>query len=212
MDIQKEDSCSPAAGLGDKEWLSYKSHPIQDPRSVNSNIETIFKTGKTSGKASAANFGQGRPVSASRTEMTELVLPQDSNLLGNILGGRVMHMIDIAGAIAAHRHCHRQVVTASVDHLDFLNPVRVGDLMVLEAQVNRAFHTSVEVGVEVFSEDSVAGVRKHTTTAFLTFVALDDAGKPVPVPPLLVKTSEERRRYREAGVRRNLRLKSRKKS
>src|SRR5579863_9450571 len=80
----------------------------------------------------------GRPVSASRTEMTELVLPQDSNLLGNILGGRVMHLIDIAGAIAARRHCHRQVVTASVDHLDFLNPVRVGDLMVLEAQVNRA--------------------------------------------------------------------------
>ena len=116
----------------------------------------------------------GRPVSASRTEMTELVLPQDSNLLGNILGGRVMHLIDIAGAIAAHRHCRRQVVTASVDHLDFLNPVRVGDLIVLEAHVNRAFHTSVEVGVEVFSEDSVAGVRKHTTTAFLTFVALDE--------------------------------------
>jgi acyl-CoA hydrolase len=154
----------------------------------------------------------GRPVSASRTEMTELVLPQDSNLLGNILGGRVMHLIDIAGSIAAHRHCHRQVVTASVDHLDFLNPVRVGDLMVLEAQVNRAFHTSVEVGVEVFSEDSVAGVRKHTTQAFLTFVALDEAGRPVPVPPLIVKTREERRRYREAGKRRDLRLKARKKS
>src|SRR5258708_4476366 len=151
----------------------------------------------------------GRPVSASRTEMTELVLPQDSNLLGNILGGRVMHMIDIAGAIAAHRHCHRQVVTASVDHLDFLNPVRVGDLIVLEAQVNRAFHTSVEVGVQVFSEDSVAGARKHTTTAFLTFVALDDAGKPAPVPALLVKTAEEKRRYREAGERREVRMASR---
>src|SRR6202166_5029444 len=135
----------------------------------------------------------GRSVSASRTEMTELALPQDSNLLGNILGGRVMHLIDIAGAIAAHRHCRKQVVTASVDHLDFLNPVRVGDLMVLEAQVNRAFHTSVEVGVEVFSEDSVAGVRKHNTTAFITFVALDDVGKPVPVPPLIAETSEERR-------------------
>ncbi len=154
---------------------------------------------------------RARPVSASRTEMTELVLPQDSNLLGNILGGRVMHMIDIAGAIAAHRHCHRQVVTASVDHLDFLNPVRVGDLIVLEAHVNRAFHTSVEVGVEVFSEDSVAGVRKHTTTAFLTFVALDELGRPVPVPQLLVKTSEERKRFKEAGERRNLRLKTRKK-
>src|ERR1700690_2605059 len=127
----------------------------------------------------------GRPVSASRTEMIELVLPQDSNLLGNILGGPVMHMIDIAGAIAAHRHCRRQVVTASVDHLDFLNPVRVGDLMILEAQVNRAFPTSVEVGVEVFSENSVAGARKHPTTAFLKFVALDDVCKPVPVPPLI---------------------------
>lgn len=152
-----------------------------------------------------------RPVSASRTEMTELVLPQDSNLLGNILGGRVMHLIDVAGAIAAHRHCRRQVVTASVDHLDFLNPVRVGDLIILEAQVNRAFHTSVEVGVEVFSENTVAGVRKHTTQAFLTFVALDEAGCPVPAPPLLLKTSEERRRFREAGEHRNLRLKSRKK-
>ena len=153
----------------------------------------------------------GRPVSASRTEMTELVLPQDSNILGNILGGRVMHMIDIAGAIAAHRHCHRQVVTASVDHLDFLNPVRVGDLIVLEAQVNRAFHTSVEVGVEVFSEDSVAGIRKHTTTAFLTFVAVDETGKPVPVPPLIVKSSAEKRRYKEAGARREMRIKFRKK-
>ncbi len=153
----------------------------------------------------------GRLVSASRTETAELVLPQDANLLGNILGGRVMHLIDIAGAIAAYRHCHRQVVTASVDHLDFLNPVRVGDLILLEAQVNRAFHTSVEVGVEVYSEDSVAGFRKHTTTAFLTFVALDEAGEAVPVPPLIVKTSAERRRYREAGERRRLRLKARKK-
>lgn len=149
----------------------------------------------------------GRPVSASRTQMTELVLPQDSNTLGNILGGRVMHLIDIAGAIAAQRHCHRQVVTASVDHLDFLNPVRVGDLIILEAQVNRAFRTSVEVGVEVYSEDSGAGVRRHTTTAFLTFVALDDTGKPVSVPPLIVKTSEERRRFEEAGERREARLK-----
>ncbi len=175
---------------------------------------TLMKSSSTptKSKSQPEELLPGRPVRVSRTEMTELVLPQDSNLLGNILGGRVMHMIDIAGAIAAHRHCHRQVVTASVDHLDFLNPVRVGDLIVLEAQVNRAFHTSVEVGVEVFSEDSVAGVRKHTTTAFLTFVALDETGKPVPVPPLIVKTREERRRYREAGRRRNLRLKARKKS
>jgi acyl-CoA hydrolase len=166
----------------------------------------------TKSKTNSEKLLPGRPVRASRTEMTELVLPQDANILGNILGGRVMDMIDIAGAIAAHRHCHRQVVTASVDHLDFLNPVRVGDLIVLEAHINRAFHTSVEVGVEVFSEDSVAGARKLTTTAFLTFVALDEIGKPVPVPPLIVKTNEERKRFREAGERRNLRLKARKKS
>src|SRR3984893_14679343 len=156
-------------------------------------LQTISKT--QSGK-----LLPGRPVSASRTEMTEIVLPQDSNLLGNILGGRVMHMIDIAGAIAAHRHCHRQVVTASVDHLDFHNPIRLGELIVLEAQVNRAFHTSLEVGVEVFSENYSKGGRKHTTTAFLTFVALDESGIPSPVPAVIVKTQAERRRYREACV------------
>jgi acyl-CoA hydrolase len=148
----------------------------------------------------------GRPVSASRTEMIELVLPQDANLLGNILGGRVMHLIDIAGAVAALRHCHRQVVTASVDHLDFHNPIRLGELVVLEAQVNRAFHTSVEVGVEVFSENYSKEERKHTTTAFLTFVAIDESGNPCPVPPVILKTPEERRRYREAGERRKARL------
>jgi len=148
----------------------------------------------------------GRPVAASRTEMIELGLPQDANPLGNILGGRVMHLIDIAGAIATHRHCRLQAVTASVDHLDFLNPIRVGELIVLQSQVNRAFHTSVEVGVEVYSENFVTGERKHTTTAFLTFVALDSDGHPTPVPTLIVTTSEERRRYREAGERRKARL------
>ena len=154
----------------------------------------------------SGNTLPGRAVSASRTEMIELVLPQDANLLGNILGGRVMHLIDIAGAIAAHRHCHRQVVTVSVDHLDFLNPVRLGELIVLEAQVNRSFHTSIEVGVEVFSENLSKGERKHTTTAFLTFVAIDETGNPCPVPPVILKTQEERRRYREAGERRGARL------
>ncbi len=148
----------------------------------------------------------GRPVSASITEMTELVLPQDSNLLGNILGGRVMHLIDVAGAIAAHRHCHCQVVTASVDKLDFLNPVRVGDLIILLAHVNRAFHTSMEVGVEVYSEDAAAGTRKRTTSALLTYVALDAQRKPMPVPPLIVKAPEERKRFEEAGERRQARL------
>jgi len=157
-------------------------------------------------KVSNENALPGRPVRASRTEMIELVLPQDANILGNILGGRVMHLIDIAGAIAAHRHGHRQVVTASVDHLDFLNPIRVGELIVLDAHVNRAFHTSVEVGVDVFSENYVKGERKHTTTALLTYVALDENRNPSPVPPLILKTADERRRYREAGQRREARL------
>src|SRR6202166_774475 len=109
-----------------------------------------------------------RPVRASHTEMTEIVLPQDSNLLGNILGGRVMHLVDIAGAIAAHRHCRSHVVTASVDHLDFRNPILIGELIVLKASVNRAFHTSLEVGVKVFSENVLSGERKHTTSAYLT--------------------------------------------
>ena len=165
-----------------------------------------MKRSAKSFEVGSGNALAGRAVSGSRTEMIELVLPQDANLLGNILGGRVMHLIDIAGAIAAHRHCHRQVVTASVDHLDFLNSVRLGELIVLEAQVNRAFHTSVEVGVEVFSEDFVKGARKHTTTAFLTFVAIDEDGNPQCVPPVIPETPQERRRYREAGERRRVRF------
>ena len=160
-------------------------------------------------KANHKNALPGRSVSASRTEMIEVALPEHANPLGNILGGRVMHLIDIAGAIATHRHCHRQAVTASVDHLDFLNPIRVGELIVLESQVNRAFTTSVEVGVEVFSENFITGERKHTTTAFLTFVAIDETGNPSLVPPLIPETREERRRYREAGERRKARVAAR---
>jgi acyl-CoA hydrolase len=172
-------------------------------------MKSSIPSGKS--KARSEDVLPGSPVRASRTQMTEIVLPQDSNALGNILGGRVMHLIDVAGAIAAIRHCRQQVVTASVDHLDFLSPVRVGDLIVLEAQVNRAFRTSVDVGVEVFSEDPKAGLRKRTTKAYLTFVALDETGTPVRVPPLIVKTREERRRFREAGERRELRAKARQK-
>ena len=148
----------------------------------------------------------GRPVSVSRTEMVEVVLPQDANVLGNILGGRVMHLVDIAGAIAAHRHCRSHVVTASVDHLDFRNPIRVGELIVLKASVNRAFHTSLETGVKVFSENVLSGERKHTTSAYLTYVAVDTEGRPIPVPPLVCETSEDRTRFRDALARRKSRL------
>jgi acyl-CoA hydrolase len=160
-------------------------------------------------EVSAEKLLAGRPVNASRTEMIEVVLPQDANPLGYILGGRVMHLIDIAGAIAMHRHCHSLAVTASVDHVDFHNPIRVGELIILESQVNRAFHTSAEVGVEVYSENYLNGERKHTTSAFLTFVAIDESHQRRPVPPLIVKTAEERRRYREAGERRKLWLAAR---
>jgi acyl-CoA hydrolase len=148
----------------------------------------------------------GKPVSASRTEMTEVVLPQDANVFGNILGGRVMHLVDIAAAITAHRHCRSMAVTASVDHIDFRNPIRVGEVIMLKASLNRAFHTSMEIGVKVFSEDILTGERKHTTSAYVTFVALDENYRPKPVPPVICKTPEERRRYREALVRRKYRL------
>jgi len=148
----------------------------------------------------------GKPVSASRTEMTEVVLPQDANVFGNILGGRVMHLVDIAAAITAHRHCRSMAVTASVDHIDFRNPIRVGEVITLKASLNRAFHTSMEIGVKVFSEDLLTGEKKHTTSAYVTFVAVDENRRPRPVPPVICKTEEDRRRFREALVRREYRL------
>ena len=147
-----------------------------------------------------------RPVSASRTEMLEIVLPQDANVLDTALGGRVMHLVDMVGAIAAMRHCRAAVVTASVDHIDFRSPIQVGELIILKSSVNRAFHTSLEVGVKVFSENPLTGERRHTTSAYLTFVALDEARRPQVVPALSCATAEDRRRYREALTRRKIRL------
>ena len=149
---------------------------------------------------------QGRPVSASRSEMTEVVLPQDANPLGFILGGRVMHLMDIAAAIAAHRHSHSHVVTASVDYVDFRNPIRVGELIVLKSSVNCVFKTSMEVGVKIFSENFLTGERKHTTSAYVTFVAIDENRQPREVPPLILENDEDRRRCREAEDRRKIRL------
>lgn len=149
---------------------------------------------------------KGRTVAESATEMVEVVLPDDANPLGNILGGKVMHLIDIAGAIAAHRHCRSLLVTASVDNLDFVYPIRVGQLIILRAHVTRAFHTSLEVDVKVFLEDFLTGDRRQTSSAFVTYVALDSSGKPKAVPPVIPRTQEERRRYREALERRRRRL------
>ena len=117
----------------------------------------------------------GRPVSASITEMTEIVFPNDANPLGFILGGTVMHLIDIAGAIACHRHTRSLLVTAAVDGLQFLHPIKVGDLIILQARVTAAWKTSLEVEVEVFSEEILTGTRRMTSRAYLTFVAVDRA-------------------------------------
>ena len=139
--------------------------------------------------------------------MAEVVLPAITNPLGKLLGGHVMHLVDIAAAMAASRHSNSYVVTASVDYIDFRNPINIGEFVILKSQVNRVFHTSMEVGVKVFSENALTGERKHTTTAYVTFVAIDAATKqPKAVAPLVLKTAEEKRRWREAGVRRKTRL------
>src|SRR5438093_3349903 len=142
----------------------------------------------------------------SATEMVQVVLPNDANPLGFILGGSVMHLIDIAGAIACHRHTRTLLVTAAVDGLQFLHPIKVGDLIILKARVTCAFTTSLEVQVDVFSEETLTGRRQQTSRAFLTFVAIAADGKRVPVRPLLVETDEERRVCREAQARRAERL------
>ncbi len=161
---------------------------------------------RTVSVARPAEPGAAKPVSYSRAEMTEVVLPNDANPLGNILGGRVMHLIDIAAAIAAHRHSNSYVVTASVDYVDFRNPIKVGELIILKSSVNRVFRTSMEVGVKVFSENVLTGERQHCSSAYVTFVALDEQGRPHPVPPLILETAEDRRRWREAAARRRIRL------
>lgn len=146
-----------------------------------------------------------RPVRESQSEMAEVVLPNDANPLGNLLGGRLMHLIDIAGALAAHRHARSYVVTASMDHIDFLSPVHMGDLLILRSSVNRAFRTSMEVGVKCWVENYIAGTTRHVASAYLTFVAVDSHGAHHPVPHVIPETPEEKRRYEDAGRRRELR-------
>jgi len=149
---------------------------------------------------------QARPVRDSISEMSEIVLPNDANPLNALLGGRLMHWIDLAGALAAHRHSRNYVVTASIDHLDFLTPVHVGDLVILRSTVNRVFHTSMEVGVKVFVENYISGEHKVVSTAYLTFVAVDRHGNHLPVPQVISETEEEKRRFEDAGRRREHRM------
>ena len=141
-------------------------------------------------------------------EMTELVLPNDTNLLGNLLGGKLMHLVDIAGAMAAQRHSNRIAATAAIDSVEFKHPIKVGEIITLKAKVTWVGRTSMEVAVEVYSENYLTGESKFTNKAYLTFVAVDSQGKPVEVCGLLVETEKERLEYEAAAKRRCERLKN----
>ncbi len=143
-----------------------------------------------------------RLVSDSQSEMTEIILPNDTNTLGNLLGGRLMHFIDLTGAMAAYRHSRSHVVTAAMDHIDFIEPVHVGDLLILKSRVNRAFSTSLEVGVKVWVEHPQTGEMLHVARAYLVFVAIDTSGNRIRVPALNPVTADDLRRYEDALRRR----------
>ena len=141
--------------------------------------------------------------------MVQFVLPNDANTLGNVLGGMVLHWVDLAAAVVAHRHCRSEAVTASIDQVSFLAPIRVGQLAVIAARMTYAGRTSMEIRVDVECEDLMTGARNRTSTAYVTFVAIDKKGRPKPVPPLISETEEDRREARAAKARRALRLKGR---
>jgi acyl-CoA hydrolase len=143
-----------------------------------------------------------RTVTSTQSEMTEIILPNDTNPLGNLLGGRLMHFIDVTGAMAAYRHARTYIVTAAMDHIDFIRPVHLGDLVTLKSSVNRAFSTSMEVGVKVWAEDMQTGVQSHVASAYLVFVAVNKDGKRMRVPELVPETPDEKRRYADALLRR----------
>src|SRR5487761_2352171 len=143
-----------------------------------------------------------RLVAESQSEMTEIILPNDANTLGNLLGGRLMHFIDLTGAMAAYRHARTHVVTAAMDHIDFIRPVRLGDLLTLKSSVNRAFTSSMEVGVKVWAENTRTGGVVHVASAYLVFVAVDEHGRLQKVPQLKPETLDEIRRHADALRRR----------
>ena len=143
-----------------------------------------------------------RTVASTQSEKTEIVLPNDTNMLGHLLGGRLMHFIDLTGAMAAYRHARTNVVTASMDHIDFIRPVHLGDLVTLKSSVNRAFTSSMEVGVKVWAENTRTGGVVHVASAYLVFVAIDEHGRLQKVPQLLPETADESRRYADALRRR----------
>ncbi len=150
-----------------------------------------------------------RPIKESRVEMTQIVLPQFANSFGSVFGGQVVSWIDICAAVAAQRHCGGAVVTLSIDAVHFREPIRQGDVVILRGQVNAAFRTSVECGVRVESESVRTGERRHAVTAYCTFVAVDDQGKPRPIRPLGLESAQDRRRCAQAKERRRRRLEER---
>ncbi len=145
-------------------------------------------------------------ASESITVMTEMVLPNDTNTLHNLMGGRLLHFMDIAAAIAAQKHSNRIVVTASVDNVSFAEPIKLGNIVTMKAQVTRAFNSSMEVFIDVWAEDIPAGVRVSTNSAFYTFVAVDQSGRPIEVPGIIPETDDEKNRFDGALRRRQLRL------
>jgi acyl-CoA hydrolase len=152
---------------------------------------------------------QGKRISETKVIMVQPMSPQEANTAGNVQGGAIMKLIDLAGGIVAQRHTRMNVVTASVDRIDFLHPVYIGDVLFLKAGLNLVGRTSMEVGVRVESENPLTGEIRHTASAFLTYVALDKSGRPVEVPPLILETAEDERRNEDARARREVRLRGR---
>lgn len=153
----------------------------------------------------------GKTIKSTAVILAQRMNPLDANSAGNVHGGVIMKLIDTAAGTVAQRHSRSNAVTASIDRLDFHHPVFIGDLLTLKASMNYAGNTSMEIGVRVEAEDLITGNIRHTASAYLTFVALDDAGRPLSIPPLILETEEERRRNREAKSRRELRLAEKKK-
>ena len=150
-----------------------------------------------------------KPISASRITLSQLMHPEHANLLGNVHGGWIMKLVDEAGALTCMRHAQRKVVTVTIDSMDFRQPIRIGDLVILNAEVTYTGRTSMEATVEVHAENPITGTQTHTNTAYLVYVALDDAGRPTPVPPLLAETEEEKQRLEEGQARQQRRLQER---
>ena len=152
---------------------------------------------------------QGKRVSESSVIMVQPMSPQDANPEGNVHGGVIMRLVDEAGGVVAKRHSRMNTVTASVDRIDFVNPVYIGDVLTIKASLNLVGRTSMEVGARVEAENPLTGEMRHTASAFLTYVALDDKGRPTEVPPLILETEEEKRRNKEAQARREIRIRGR---